>query len=169
MAGLYLGKGSTLEGVIFSFTPKTMEPLHHQGHVVWDCRYHIVIVPKYRKKVLYGKVRQRIGELIRELSKRKGIEIVEGRACIDHIHMYISIPPKYSVAQALGYLKGKSAIRIHLERGKKRNPLIQKNFWSRGYFVRTVGIDGEIIKKYIQDQWKKDKYEDGEGLDLHWD
>jgi len=146
-----------------------MEPLHHQGHVVWDCRYHIVIVPKYRKKVLYGKTRKRIGEIIRELSKRKGIEIVEGTACIDHIHLYISIPPKYSVAHALGYLKGKSAIRIHLEQGKKRNPLLQKNFWSRGYFVRTIGIDAEIIKKYIQEQWKKDKYEDGDKLDLHWD
>ena len=145
-----------------------LEHLHHGSHVVWDCKYHLVIVPKYRKKILYGMTRKRIGEIIRELARRKGIEIIEGTACTDHIHMYISIPPKYSVAHVLGYLKGKSAIRIHLEEGKRR-PLLQKNFWSRGYFVRTVGIEDEVIRKYIQDQWKRDRYEDGDTLDLHWD
>lgn len=144
-----------------------MNNLEKESHTVWDCTYHVVIVPKYRKKVLFGTTRKRIGEIIRELAKQKGIEVVKGNACPDHVHMVLSIPPKYSVAYAIGYLKGKSAIRAHYEFGKRR-PLMQKSFWSRGYFVRTVGIDREVVKKYVEDQWKKDKFIDGPQLDLQW-
>ena len=139
------------------------------GHVKWDCVYHIVIVPKYRKRVLFGKVRQRIGQIIRELAKRKDVEIVKGNATPDHIHMVLRIPPRHSVAEVMGFLKGKSAIKVHIEFSKKRRPLTQKSFWSRGYCVSTVGIDIETIKKYVEDQWKKDNLIDGDQLDLHWD
>ncbi len=139
-----------------------------QSHVTWKCEYHVVIVPKYRKKTLYGPVRQRAGQIIRELAKRKGVEVIEGNACPDHIHLVLSIPPRISVSAIMGFIKGKSAIRLHYEFSKKHNNLQQKSFWSRGYFVSTVGIDREQIIKYVQDQWKKDKFIDGPELDLYW-
>ncbi len=144
-----------------------MKTQSKQSHVTWDCTYHVVIVPKYRKKILYGQCRKRVGEILRELARHKEVEVVEGNAVIDHIHIVLRIPPRNSVAEILGYMKGKSAIRIHFENGK-RNPLSQKSFWSRGYCVSTVGIDEETIKKYVQDQWKHDKYIDGPQLDLKW-
>lgn len=140
-----------------------------QSHVLWNCTYHLVFVPKYRKKVLFGQVRARIGALLRELAKQKDIQIHEGTACPDHIHLVASIPPKYSVAYAVGFLKGKSAIRIHYECAKRRRLTIQKSFWGRGYFVRTVGISKEEITKYVKEQWKRDQFFDGPQLDLHWD
>lgn len=146
-----------------------MDTFHHEGHVVWDCAYHVVIVPKYRKRMLFGTVRKRIGEIIRELAKRKGIEVVKGNALPDHIHLVLSIPPRYSVAHTMGYLKGKSAILAHLEFGKRKMPLMQKSFWSRGYFVRTVGIDKEVVKRYVENQWKQNKIIDGDTLDLRWE
>ena len=145
-----------------------MEKFHQDSHVVWECTYHVVIVPKYRKRVLYGPVRKRIGGILRELANQKGIEIVKGNVCPDHVHMVLSIPPKYSVAHVMGFMKGKSAIRIHCEFSQKKMVLMQKSFWSRGYFVRTVGIDKEVVKKYVEDQWKKDKFNDGPQLDLSW-
>ena len=146
-----------------------METFIHeqQSHVTWKCEYHVVIVPKYRKRALYGPVRRRAGQLIRELAKRKGVEVIEGNACPDHIHLMLSIPPRASVAQIMGYIKGKSAIRLHLEFAKRGN-IQQKSFWSRGYFVSTVGINRDQIITYVQDQWKKDKSNDGPSLDLHW-
>lgn len=145
-----------------------MDIFDTQSHVAWDCIYHVVIVPKYRKRILYGPVRKRIGEIIKALAKQKGIEIVKGNACPDHIHMVLSIPPKYSVAHVMGFLKGKSAIKVHGEFGKRKMLLIQKSFWSRGYFVRTVGIDAEVVKRYVENQWKKDQFIDGPELDLAW-
>lgn len=97
-----------------------MDTFHHEDHVVWDCTYHVVMVPKYRKHVLYGPIRKRVGEILRELAKQKGIEIVRGNAMPNHIHMMLSIPPKYSVARTMGFLKGKSAIRIHHEFGRRK-------------------------------------------------
>ena len=138
-----------------------------QSHVRWECNYHVVIVPKYRKRVLFGNVRSRLREILRELAKRKGIKIIEGNVMNDHVHMMLSIPPKYSLANILGYLKGKSAIWLHNEFGNKKS-VRQKSFWSTGYFVRTVGLDQQMVQKYIQDQQKKDKYEDGDQLDLKW-
>jgi len=140
-----------------------------QNHVRFDCTYHIVIVPKYRKKILYGIARKQIGAILRELAKQKGIEIQEGNAHLDHIHLVLSIPPKFSVANTMGFLKGKSAILIHNRLAKQqRKSVTQKNFWSRGYFVRTVGIDTETVKQYVREQWEKDKREDGLQLEFHW-
>jgi putative transposase len=124
------------------------------SHVKWECKYHIVLVPKYRRKVFYGKVRQRAGEIIRELCRQRGLEIIEGHAMPDHIHTCISIPPKYSVANAIGFLKGKSAIRLHREFGSLG---MGKHFWIRGYNVSTVGLNEEQIRQYIRDQEKMDQ------------
>jgi len=145
-----------------------MKDIKTQSHVVWDCKYHIVIVPKYRKKILYGIVRQRVGVIIRQLAKQKGIEIHEGKACPDHIHMLISIPPKFSVANTMGFLKGKSAIKLHMEFSKNRMHLTQKSFWSRGYCVSTVGLNQKAIEQYIKDQLAQDKLTDGNQLDFNW-
>ena len=121
------------------------------SHVRWDCKYHIVIIPKYRKRKLYGKFRKRVGDVIRDLCRQRGIEMLEGHLLPDHIHMCLSIPPKYSVAFAIGFIKGKSAVRIHRQiLGNKR--VTGLHFWSRGYCVSTVGLDEETIRKYIREQ-----------------
>ena len=128
------------------------------SHVRWDCKYHIVIVPKYRKRKLFGKFRKGVGQIIKELCNQKGLEMVEGHLMPDHIHMCLSIPPKYSVAFAIGFLKGKSAVRIHRELLKMKR-VTGLHFWSRGYCVSTVGFDEEAIRKYIREQekWEKDQ------------
>lgn len=136
---------------------------------MWDCKYHIVIVPKYRKKVLFGPIRTQIGTMLRALAKQKESDILEGHALPDHIHLVISIPPKYSVAHLVGFLKGKSAIKMHNVFSPRRRSVAQKSFWSRGYLVSTVGIDEDTIRKYVQDQWKDDRYVDGDTLDLRWE
>lgn len=120
------------------------------SHVRWECKYHVVIVPKYRKKAIYGKVKKRLGEILRDLCRQKGIDLVEGHLMPDHVHMCLSIPPKYSVAYAIGFLKGKSAVRIHRGMGYKR--MTGLHFWSRGYSVSTVGLDEEAIRQYIREQ-----------------
>ena len=123
------------------------------SHVRWDCKYHIVIIPKFRRRVIYGKVRKRIGGIIRDLCRQKRIEFLEGHLMPDHIHMCLSVPPKFSIAFVIGFLKGKSAVRIHREiLGNKR--VTGLHFWSRGYCVSTVGLDEETIKKYIREQEK---------------
>jgi len=127
-----------------------------QSHVKWDCKYHVVIVPKYRRRKLYGRFREQVGKILRELCRQKEIGLEEGHAMPDHIHMLLSIPPRYSVAMTLGYLKGKSAIRIHRELAKTQGTLFGRSFWSRGYCVSTVGLDETMIRKYIRDQDKND-------------
>lgn len=117
--------------------------------------------------MLYGPVRVQIGNIIRELAKQKEVQVVEGTACPDHMHMVLKIPPKHSVAHVMGFLKGKSAIRAHNTFAHRRS-LTQKSFWSRGYFVRTIGIDKATVEKYVRDQWKNDQFFDGEAMDLHW-
>ena len=129
-----------------------MKDWRSQAHVKWECKYHVVILPKYRRKVLYGKLRRGIGRILRELTQQKGVELVEGNAQLDHVHMLLSVPPKYSIAMTVGYLKGKSAIRIHRELLKARGTLFGRSFWARGYCVSTVGLDEAMIKQYIQDQ-----------------
>ena len=143
-----------------------MKDWQSQAHVKWECKYHVVIVPKYRKKVLYGRIRRKIGEIIRELCQQRGIELLEGKAMPDHVHMLLSVPPKYSIAHTIGYLKGKSAIRIHRNVLKTKGTLFGRNFWSRGYCVSTVGWDEEGIRKYIRDQEKLQKEQELLGLDL---
>ena len=121
------------------------------SHVRWECKYHIVFVTKYRHKTVYGKIREKIGRIIRDLCNQKRIDLLEGYAMPDHIHICVSIPPKYSVANTIGFIKGKSAIRIHRELlGTKR--MTGLSFWATGYCVSTVGLDEEMIRKYIQSQ-----------------
>jgi len=125
-------------------------------HTVWDCKYHMVWIPKYRKKVIYGGLRKYLGEVLRDLAIQKECKIHEGHLMSDHVHMMISIPPKYSVAQVAGFIKGKSA--IHIARayaGRKRNYTGQ-SFWARGYYVSTTGRDEEVIRQYIKNQEKSD-------------
>jgi putative transposase len=126
------------------------------SHVRWDCKYHIVFVSKYRHETIYGSLRKRIGPIIRDLCRQKEIELLEGHAMPDHIHLCLSIPPKYSVSNTVGFIKGKSAIRIHRELlGAKR--MTGLSFWATGYCVSTVGLDEETIRKYIRDQRKFEK------------
>ena len=123
------------------------------SHVRWDCKYHIVIIPKFRKRVIYGNVRKRIGGIIRDLCRQKRIERLEGHLMPDHIHMCLSVPPKFSIAFVIGFLKGKSAVRIHREvLGNRR--VTGLHFWFRGYCVSMVGLDEETIRKYIREQEK---------------
>ncbi len=129
-------------------------------HTKWDCKYHVVFIPKYRKKKLYGKIRKHLGEFFHELAKNKESKVVEGHICIDHIHMCISIPPKYAVSNVIGYIKGKSAISIARNlMGLKRN-FTGQSFWARGYLVSTVGLDEEKIREYIRNQEKVDRNKD---------
>ena len=129
-----------------------MKDWRSQAHVKWDCKYHVVIVPKYRSKKVFERVRKELGEILRQLCRQKGVELVEGKAASDHVHMLLSVPPKYSIAMMIGYLKGKSAIRVHRELLKTRGTLFGRAFWSRGYCVSTVGLDEERIRKYIREQ-----------------
>ena len=114
-----------------------MKDWQSQAHVKWECKYHVVIVPKYRKKALYGRLRVKIGKILRELCRQKEIGLVEGKAMPDHVHMLLSVPPRYSIAMTLGYLKGKSAIRIHRDLSRVKGTLFGRSFWARGYCVST--------------------------------
>jgi putative transposase len=134
-----------------------MKDWQSQAHVKWECKYHVVIVPKYRKKVMYGKLRHQIGEVLRQLCRQKEIELLEGHAMTDHVHLLLSVPPRYSIAMTVGYLKGKSAIRIHRDYSKVRGTLFGRSFWSRGYCVSTVGFDQESVRRYIEEQEEHEK------------
>lgn len=126
------------------------------SHVRWECKYHVVIVPKYRRKVLYGNLKKSIGGILRELCRQRGVELIEGHAMPDHVHLCLSIPSKFSVAHTVGFLKGKSAVRIHRELLKERR-MTGLHFWSAGYCVSTVGLNEETIRKYIREQDDKDR------------
>jgi putative transposase len=130
------------------------------AHVKWECKYHVVIVPKYRKKVLYGRLRGEVGKIIRQLCRQKEVELIEGHAMPDHIHLVLSIPPKYSVSMVIGYLKGKSAIHIHRKAEGIKKGFTGRHFWSRGYCASTVGLDEEMIRAYVRDQEHLDKQEE---------
>ena len=121
------------------------------SHVRWDCKYHVVIIPKYRRKVFYGRLRRQIGAILRDLCRQRGVELLEGHAMPDHIHLCLSIPPKYSVAFVLGFLKGKSAVRIHRELLHERR-MSGLSFWAPGYCVSTVGLDEARVRQYIREQ-----------------
>jgi putative transposase len=127
------------------------------SHSKWDCKYHIVWIPKYRRKALYGHIRQHLGEVIRELARQRESQVLEGHVCSDHIHVYIAIPPKYAVAQVVGYIKGKSAIHIARRFGGRSRNFTGEHFWARGYFVSTVGRDEEVIRNYIRSQEREDR------------
>ena len=129
-------------------------------HTKWECKYHVVFIPKYRRKVIYGSLRGELGKVFRRLAQQKQSEIEQGHLKLDHVHMMISIPPKYSVAQVVGYLKGKSAIYIARNFGERRRNFVGQHFWARGYFVSTVGRDEATIREYIQQQEAEDRRRD---------
>ena len=131
-----------------------MKDWQSQSHVKWECKYHVVILPKYRKKRNFKENRRKIGKIIRELCRQKGIEMLEGNAASDHIHLLLSVPPKFSIAMTIGYLKGKSAVRINRDLERVTGTLFGRSFWSRGYCVSTVGLDEQQIRRYIQEQEK---------------
>ena len=141
-----------------------MSDYKRSNHTEWDCKYHVIFIPKYRKKVLYGKLRDQLGAVFKQLAHRKECEIEEGHLMADHVHMMISIPPKYSVASVVGFLKGKSAIWIARNFAEVPRGFVGKNFWARGYFVSTVGRDEETIRKYIRHQESEDRRIDQLGL-----
>jgi putative transposase len=126
-------------------------------HTTWECKYHVVFITKCRKKTLYGQIRRELGPVFRELARQKECEIIEGHLMPDHVHMLISIPPKYSVGQVLGFLKGKTAIHIARVYAGRRRSFVGQQFWARGYWVSTVGRDEVAVRRYIQEQGKEDQ------------
>lgn len=134
-----------------------MRDWQSQAHVRYYCKYHIVWVPKYRKRSLYGSLRRDIGRIMRDLCQRQGVDLVEGHAMPDHIHLCLGIPPKFSVSNTIGFLKGKSAIKIHRDYlGRKQN-FTGFHFWARGYCVSTVGLEESVIREYIRNQEAEEK------------
>ena len=134
------------------------------SHTRWNCSYHIIFSPKYRRKSIYGKLRKDIGRYLRRLCEYKGVEIIEANACSDHIHMLVKIPPKISVSSFMGYLKGKSALMIFDEHANLKYNYGNRHFWSEGYYVSTVGLNKNTIKKYIQEQEIEDRLMDSKSL-----
>ena len=130
------------------------------SHTRWDCKYHVVFIPKCRRKVLYGEVRKMLGAVFHELARQRDCEIIEGTLCRDHVHMLIRIPPKYSVAQIVGFIKGKSAIRVARDFMGRYRSFKGYHFWARGYFVSTVGIDEAVIQAYVRNQEQNDQNDD---------
>ena len=126
------------------------------AHTTWECKYHLVFAAKYRRQVIYGKIKQDIGKMLRELCERKGIEIIEAECCKDHIHMLVRIPPKYSVSEIMGYLKGKSSLMIFDKYANLKYKYGNRHFWCRGYYVDTVGKNAKKIEEYIRKQLQED-------------
>ena len=130
------------------------------SHTVWECKYHIVWVPKKRRKIIFGKLRQELRTILKRLCEDKGVEVVEGTMCIDHIHVCLAIPPKYSVSTIVGYLKGKSAMILFEKYSRLKKNFRGHSFWARGYYVSTVGLDEAKIRKYIKNQEINESVED---------
>ena len=131
----------------------------HQSlnHTRWDCKYHIVFIPKYRRKTLFAELRPHLGEVFKRLARQKESEIQQGHLMIDHVHMMISIPPKYAVSQVVGFIKGKSAIHLARVYAERKRNFAGQHFWARGYYVSTVGRDEAVIREYIRNQEKEDQ------------
>ena len=130
------------------------------SHTRWNCKYHIVFIPKYRRKEIYGKLRSDIGQIIRQLCQYKGVEIMEAHAMPDHIHMLVRIPPKIAVSNFMGYLKGKSSLMIFERHANLKYKYGNRNFWAKGFFVSTVGLDTKKVQEYIREQEKEDMMQD---------
>ena len=139
------------------------------AHAKWECKYHVVFLPKYRHKRLYGRVRREVGKILRELCRQKGLELLEGKAMPDHVHVLLSVPPKFSVAHTIGFLKGKSAVRLNRDVLGKRGTMFGRSFWARGYCVSTVGYDEAGVRRYIQDQEKLQRDQDQAEFDFNKD
>lgn len=133
-----------------------MKAYQKLSHTCWDCKYHVVYIPKRRKKRIFGQLRRHLGEIFHELASQRSCEIVEGHLMPDHVHICISIPPKYSVSGVVGYLKGKSAITIARRFGGRKRNFTGEVFWARGYFVSTVGLDEAMVRAYIRNQERED-------------
>ena len=134
-----------------------MDEKESLSHTKWECKYHVVFIPKCRRRTLYGQLRQHLGELFRRLAMQKESRIEEGHLMSDHVHMMIAIPPKYAVSQVVGYIKGKSAIHLARVYGERKRNFVGQHFWARGYFVSTVGRDEEVIRAYIRHQEDEDR------------
>ena len=134
--------------------------IEKQAHTTWRCQYHVVFAPKYRRMAIYGQIKRDIGQILRRLCEQKGVTIIEAEACPDHIHMLISIPPKLSVAQIMGYLKGKSSLMIFDRHANLKYKYRDRHFWARGYYVDTVGRNKKQIQEYIRNQLEEDKIAD---------
>ena len=139
------------------------------SHTKWRCKYHVVFAPKYRRQAIYGKLKKDIGQILRELCQRKGINIIEAELCVDHVHMLIEVPPKYSISEIMGYLKGKSSLIIFDRHANLKYKYGNRHFWCRGYYVDTVGRNEKMIKEYIQNQLKEDYYSDQISLMDYYD
>jgi putative transposase len=134
-----------------------MKEYQSLSHTRWDCKYHVVFIPKRRKKAIYGALRKNLGEIFRELAQQRECDIVEGHLMIDHVHVCLSVPPKYSVSSVVGYIKGKSAISIARNFGGRQRNFTGEVFWARGYFVSTVGLDEQMVRAYIRHQEQEDE------------
>ena len=134
-----------------------MDKFESLSHTMWDCKYHIVFIPKCRRKVLYGQLRVHLGDVFRKLAGQKESRVEEGHLMPDHVHMLLSIPPKYSVSQVIGFIKGKSAIHLARVYGERKRNFVGQHFWARGFFVSTVGRDETVIREYIKNQEKEDE------------
>jgi REP element-mobilizing transposase RayT len=126
------------------------------AHTKWECKYHIVFAPKYRRQVIYKQIKADVGQILGTLCRRKGIEIIEAEACPDHIHMLVRIPPKYSVSEIMGYLKGKSSLMIFEKHANLKYKYGNRHFWCRGYYIDTVGRNEKVIREYIKNQTEED-------------
>ena len=134
-----------------------MDKIESLNHTKWDCKYHVVFIPKCRRKTLYGELRTHLGDVFRTLAQHKESRIEEGHLMSDHVHMMISIPPKFAVSNVVGYIKGKSAIHLARVYGERKRNFVGQHFWARGYFVSTVGRDEQVIRNYIRHQEKEDE------------
>jgi putative transposase len=134
-----------------------MNSIQSLSHTKWDCKYHIVWIPKCRKQSLYVQLRQHLGEVFKDLASRKECKVLEGHLRVDHVHMLVSIPPKYAVSEVVGFIKGKSTIYIARTFSERKRNFTGQHFWARGYFVSTVGKDEEAVRKYIQEQEVEDR------------
>ncbi|AVM59796.1 IS200/IS605 family transposase [Haemophilus sp. oral taxon 036] len=139
------------------------------SHTKWNCKYHIVFIPKYRRKAIYGKLRADIGQILRQLCDYKNVEIIEAHAMLDHIHMLLKIPPKISVSGFMGYLKGKSALMIFERHANLKYRYGNRHFWAKGFFVSTVGLNTKVVEDYIRNQEKEDMVQDNLSTKEHVD
>ncbi len=141
-----------------------MDERRSLNHTKWECKYHVVFIPKCRRKVLFKELRRHLGEVFRQLAEQKESRIEEGHLMPDHVHMMIAIPPKHAVSQVIGYIKGKSAIHLARVYGERKRNFVGQHFWARGFYVSTVGQDEPAVRKYIREQEEEDKRLDQMGL-----
>ena len=134
-----------------------MDEYESLSHTKWECKYHVIFIPTYRRRVLYGQLRSHLGEVFRRLAVQRESRIEEGHLMSDHVHMMIAIPPKYAVSQVIGYIQGKSAIHLARVYGERKRNFVGQHFWARGYFVSKVGRDEAVIREYIRNQGDEDK------------